>query len=159
MAAPKASRGIRWLLIASLSLNLVVFGVLAGAWLKGGPPPGSEEIGFWHYTRVLPEADRRALGRALRETRGDWTGLRQELSSERARFTAALTAEPFAVEPVEAALRRELSLSGAIFEHSASLLAAQIARMTPEERAAFAEALERDRDRGRGREAARRMER
>ena len=79
--APRPSR-LKWLLIASLGLNLALVGVIAGAVIKG--PHGPPAIGLWNYGRALPEPYRHDLGAALRASRHDWIGPREALRGQRA---------------------------------------------------------------------------
>jgi uncharacterized membrane protein len=154
MAAPEAPRTRpwrRWLLLASLGLNLVFVGLVAGVVLRGPPDGGPPGPGLWHYARALPPAHRRDLGRALRESRPEWTGPREALRSKRIAFAGALTADPFEPAAVAAILDDEVRLTGGLAERGTRLLLEQIERMTPEERAAYAEAILKDRRRGRRR--------
>ena len=98
-------------------------------------------IALWHYARALPEPYRRDLGRALRDSRRDWIGPREALRGQRAALAAALTAEPFDPAAVAAVLADERRVSGELAARGTEMLVAQIARMTPDERAAYAQAL------------------
>jgi uncharacterized membrane protein len=148
--APSRRRWLSWALVASLGLNLALVGLLAGVALHGGPrrltPPG-----LWHYARALPEAHREALGRELRARRAQWIGAREALRQNRRAMAAALTAQPFDPAAVAALLAEERRLTATLSEQGAEPLVAEIARMTPEERAAYAAALEEPRRGSRGR--------
>jgi uncharacterized membrane protein len=135
------SRWLKWALVASLGLNLAVLGVIGGAILKGPPPGPMPGIALWHYAHALPDPYRRDLGRALRESRRDWIGPREALRNQRPALAAALTAEPFDPAAVEAVLAQETRLTDELAARGTRLLLAQIQRMTPEERAAYAAAL------------------
>jgi uncharacterized membrane protein len=139
--AASGSRWLKWALVASLGLNVAVLGVIGGAILKGPPPGPMPGIALWHYAHALPDPYRRDLGRALRESRREWIGPREALRGQRAALAAALTAEPFAPAAVEAVLARETRLTDELAARGMGLLLAQIERMTPEERAAYAAAL------------------
>jgi uncharacterized membrane protein len=132
---------LKWALVASLGLNLAVLGVIGGAILKGPPPGPMPGVALWHYARALPDPYRRDLGRALRDSRRDWIGRREALRGQRAALAAALTAEPFDAAAVAEVLADERRISGELAARGTELLVAQIARMTPEERAAYAAAL------------------
>ena len=146
-------RRLRWLLVASLGLNLLLVGLALGAILRGPPERIAAGPALGHYARALPEADRRELGRALHASRADWAPSRDALRGQRAAFAEALTADPYDHARVVALLEDELRLSADLGSRGSALLAAQIARMTPEARAAFAERLQesRRRDPPRGR--------
>ncbi|HET9068289.1 MAG TPA: periplasmic heavy metal sensor [Amaricoccus sp.] len=130
---------LKWALVASLGLNLVFVGLFAAAIFRGPPPPPVP--GLWHYARALPDPYRRDLGRALRDSRGDWSGPRDALRGQRLAMADALSREPF--DPVRAAavLAEETRLSGELAARGREILLAEIARMSPEARAAYAEAL------------------
>ncbi len=144
---PRWPRLRRWLgpaLVVSLGINLAVLGLVAGLALKGPPPAGPRgEIGLWRYGAALPEPFRRDLGRELRATRGDWAKPRDGLRAQSAALAAALTAEPYDPAAVAGVLQSERELLAALTRRGADLLLAQIAQMSPEQRAAYAEALTR----------------
>ncbi len=146
----RPSRGRRWLvvaLVASLGLNLAVAGLVAGLLLHG-PPPGARSDGLWRYGAELPEPFRRDLGRAMRDDRGAWREPRERLRAQRAALADALEAEPYDPAAVARVFRAERDLVGRLADSATGLLLEQIARMDPAERAAYAEALRRDRRRG-----------
>jgi uncharacterized membrane protein len=141
-AAPRRMRWLKIALVVSLALNLAVAGLVAGAALKGRPDAGGRD-GLWPYSRALPEPYRGDLMRALRDSRRDWIADREALGSTRAELAAALVAEPFDAAAVTALLARQRDRFTALADRGAALLVEQIARMSPEERRAYAEALER----------------
>lgn len=134
----------RWVLIGSLCLNLALAGVIAGAVLKGPdrPPPG-----LWGYGRALPEPYREDLARALRDSRRDWIGPREALRGQRGALADALTANPYDPLAVAEVVTREPRIMDSLAQRGTRLLLDQINRMSPEDRASFAEAL-RKRDKG-----------
>ncbi len=138
---------LKWALIASLGLNLVFVGLIAGAVFRGPPSPSLP--GLWHYARALPDPYRHDLGRALRDSRRDWAGPRDALRGQQTAMSAALTAEPFDPEAVAGILARESTLTGDLSARAGEMLLAEIVRMSPAERAAYAEALAADRGPGR----------
>lgn len=129
-----------WALIASLGLNLAFVGLLAGAWFKGPPPPPLP--GFWHYARALPEPYERALARAFREDdKGGPRGGREQARADREALADLLTAEPDDPAAVRALLDAQVARAGVVVSRSEALLMEQVGRMTPADRAAYAEAL------------------
>lgn len=139
------SRRWRWLLGASLALNLLFVGLVAGAVLRGGPPHGvgkhmSELRGFGApYLRELPRAERRTLFRALRQG-----GYLPDRTARRAAYDAmvgALRLQPFEPTRAEQVLR----------QYSDTLMRAQgaaqaewlrlVTGMSDAERAAYADRL------------------
>lgn len=139
-------RRLKWLLVASLALNVAIVGVIVGALLKGPPPAPWPGIALWQYARALPDPYRRDLGRSLREKPGDWVGPRQALRGQRSALAAALTADPYAPDAVAALLGREAALTTELSTRGVELLLAQIERMSPEERSAYAAALTAERE-------------
>jgi len=137
--APRRS-WLRWALVASLGLNLIFVGLVAGALIKG--PPAPPLPGISQYVRALPEAKRRDLGRSLRASRPDWPGMREAWHARRRALAAALTAEPFDPAAVAVLLEEDRGLAGELASRGTSLLLAEIERMSPAERAAYAAALE-----------------
>ncbi len=144
-ASPAFRPRLKWALVASLGLNLVFVGLFAAAVFRGPPPPAAP--GLWHYARALPDPYRRDLGRALRDSRQDWSGPRDALRGQRLAMSDALTSEPFEPERVAAVLAEESRLLGDLSARGRELLLAEITRMTPADRAAYAEALRADRER------------
>ncbi len=141
-AKSKPSRMWRTILVLSLTLNLIVVGIVAGAGLSGrlgNGPPRSFEFGPGPMARALEPQDRRAIGRALREDR-DVRGM--NLRGQFVQIVSSLRQEPF--DP--AALQDLMAMQGerfaAIQAKSSEALVAQIVAMTPDERAAFADRLE-----------------
>lgn len=147
-APPKPSRRWRdWLLVASLGLNLVVLGLVAGAILRGPPERPMAGPALGHYARALPDPYRRDLGRALRASRRDWAPGRDALRGQRTALAAALTAEPYDPARVAGLLEQELTLATDLGDRGVALLMTQIDRMGPEDRAAFAGRLQQERAR------------
>lgn len=139
-AAPRWPRWKGILLVASLALNLLVFGIVAAAGIKHGwgPPPGAQQATLLRFARTLP-AERKneiwtAIRPELRSVRPHWRALRKA----RAEMRTALSAEPFDAAryrqahdhllEVETNLRKALH---PVFDNVASLL-------TPQERHEFA---------------------
>ena len=145
----------RWrdrLLVASLGVNLVVLGLVAGVILRGPPERPMAGPALWHYARALPDPYRRDLGRELRASRPDWAPGRDALRGQRAELAAALTAEPYDPARVAELLRQELALATELGDRGIAMLLGQIGRMSPEDRAAFAERLREERERRRSRD-------
>lgn len=132
----------RWLLVASLALNLLVIGVVLGAFLRADGPSrprdrGPESVGMV-LMRELPKADRRALWAQIRELERPGQGKsRKDLAA----LAEALQAEPFPRAEISALLEAQArrrtewldALQGAWLE--------RVAQMTPEARVAYARRL------------------
>ncbi|MBB5221746.1 putative membrane protein [Amaricoccus macauensis] len=138
-------RWTRWLLIASLGLNLAAVGIIGGAILKGPPPPDpGPGPALWPFARALPQPYRSDLGEALRATRKDWSGPRETMSNLSRNMATALRADPFEPDAVRALFASQLDVANQLGARSTDLLMTQIDRMSPQDREAYAaELLER----------------
>lgn len=135
---------IRLILILSLGLNLIFLGIAAGAFLHGPPKPPPGGPALWHYGKSLPEPYRDQLVRDLRATRDDWREARDSLRGQRTALADRLVAQPYDPAAVAAVLDLERQLISDLTGRGTALLMQQIARMSPEDRAAYAEALRRE---------------
>lgn len=158
----KAARSPRtWpkvLLALSLAMNLAVIGAVLGAHYRDGrdarrfPPPArieARDSGFGPYLDALPRDVRVRIGMALRD-RGVALGVdRATLGREFDRMLAALRADPYDPDALAAVLEGQRSRVAARVDEARHVMLAEIAAMTPEERAAFANRLESRIDRGR----------
>lgn len=149
---PKTLRGWPWgriILILSLSLNLLVVGLVAGTLLGGGPErapdrrPEVADLGFGPYVAALEGDDRKMLVQAARR---EGNGLREHRAQVRGQFEALLAllrAETLDV----AALDRLLSEQQAALSDwqgiGQRLLIEHLSQMDEAERAAYADRLDR----------------
>ncbi|MGG7567949.1 periplasmic heavy metal sensor [Rhodovulum sp. DZ06] len=111
-AAPprRRRRWVGWALAASLCLNLLLLGGMAGAFLRHGPPGASPAAGLDAFTlhrmmHRLPDEQRDAARDLFRAHRPDFDALRPRWRETRAAVAAALGAEPFDPEALRDALR------------------------------------------------------
>lgn len=136
----RAGSGLKWAFAASLALNLLLAGAIAGAVFFGPfhkrPHGGrySEEFGLMGFSRTLPPERRDMIRKTLREERPKLRDLRDGVRAARADFARSLTAEPFdkakvraAIEGLDAADRRLRTSGVDVFLQS-------VERLTPEER-------------------------
>jgi len=139
--APAAeTRTPRWLLVllfASLALNLLIIGLMAGtAWRfrhAGGPPVWAPPnlIG---YSMSLDRERNRALRDATGSMRHALKPLRREIQQARNAVTDAIVADPFDQARFDTAQARLVELENKAREQTLALYN-QIARnLTPEER-------------------------
>ena len=134
----RLSTGLRILLGVSLTLNLLVAGIVIGAVLRAdrlhmrGEPANA---GLMLY-RALPGEDRRALRQSLR---GAIDGVRQRETRIGPELAAALTAEPFDIDAIRTLVERQHSVlvtgQAAMRETWYQL----VADMTPQERIDYAD--------------------
>lgn len=142
MAGLFRGRWKRWTLIASLGLNLAAAGIIGGAILKGPPPPDpGPGPALWQFARSLPDPYRHDLGQALRDTRKEWTGQREAMGGLSRDMAEALRSEPFDPGAVRSVFERQVEVANRLSARGADLLLAQIARMSPEDREAYARAI------------------
>lgn len=138
-------RGLRALLIGSLAVNLIVAGLALGAVLgksQGGNRPPRDADFMGAYTRALPDEDRRAIGRAIREHHRK-SGISREAA--RAEFEAMLEllrASPFDAEQLKTGLEKQAKAG---FERRASaqnLWLERVSAMTDAERLEYADRIQ-----------------
>lgn len=133
-------RWVRWLLVASLALNLMFIGLAVGAAMRFGGPDrhGPPSVGSALY-RAMPSEDRaeiRAEMRAMREARrGD------SVKAEAGAIAAALQATPFDPEALESLVEAQMSRQEAWFRGTQDAWLARVAAMTPEARSDYAKRL------------------
>lgn len=139
-------RRSRAVLIASLALNLVFLGALAGAGLDRARhhdgPPASAELGLGPFTEALSGADRRALRRGYMAQAPSFEEDRQRWRAEAASMVAALRDEPYDQAAVEAAADAMTAGMAGRLDLAGRLLLARIAEMDAAERQGFADRLE-----------------
>jgi uncharacterized membrane protein len=146
-------------LALSLAANLMVVGIVAGAFLNGGGPGRSgdpddrrgplREIGNAPFVRALERDDRRALSRALRD---QGSALRENRAELRRRFQALLAAirsEPFDAQAVQTLLDDQRDAATIHQRTGERLILEQVQNMTPTQRAAYADRLDAALKRGR----------
>jgi uncharacterized membrane protein len=146
-------RGLRWLLIASLGLNLLVVGVVVGH-VVSGPPGGrpSVEIALGPFARALSPDDRRAILRGLMDRADTGEMRRADRAADLGRLAAALRAEPFDRDAVAALMAEQRDKVRGLETAVEEAVLDRLATMTAEERAGFADRLESEIGRGDGRD-------
>ena len=152
-------RALIWALVGSLTVNMLVAGALAAAFLfsepqrrghdgprpgRGGPP----EIGA--LARGLDDEGRAALRRALRGD-GVLERGRGRIGRIRAEVIEALRARPFSQAEFAAVLAHQRAVQTELAERGFAAFAQVVAAMDDAERAAYADRVEAMARRGRGR--------
>jgi uncharacterized membrane protein len=144
----------RWptvLLALSLTMNLAVIGLIAGAHLRDDrdtrrfPPPDRtilSESGFRPFFEAMPRDARMRLGTALRAQSGQLRPDRAVLAVELRDMIAVMRAVPYDPAALEALLTAQHDRVQARFVAGREILSEQIAAMTPAERRNFADRLE-----------------
>jgi uncharacterized membrane protein len=145
---PRLPRRLRWLLIGSLTLNLLVVGVVAGVALRfaGGdrlPPPAERSLGFGPWSGGLERQDYRALRRGFEAAGTDLRSVWREERADRQALVAALRAEPFDAAALDAVAGRMQARTLERLALGQRLIRDHVLAMSPAERAAFADRLDR----------------
>lgn len=144
-AAPKAGRGMKIALILSLTLNLLIFGVMGGAMLAHGgrdDPRRVRDVGFGPYTEALSPEDRKALRDAFIKAVPDFRAGREEARADVAKLAEAIRAEPYDRAAVEAVFASQAERIEARLTIGRNLLLDRLDAMAPEARAALAGRIE-----------------
>lgn len=144
---PTAPRWMKLGLALSLTLNLVILALVAGA-LARGPGLRADRMaadGFGAYARAMDRADRRALFHDMQKSAGDGTpaAARAAREAHLAAVAQALQAEPFRLEDLKAAMAaQEAGMHGQITLAHGVLLA-YLGAMSDEKRRALGARLQR----------------
>lgn len=147
--APSTARGVKIALALSVALNLAVAGLVAGAWMGDGPHRGMpRDMSFGPFSAALDSDDRRAIRRALMERLGEFREQRAAAQAEFETLLTALRADPFDAGALKSALAALEARNAERLELGRSLIETRLIEMSPEERAAFADRLEKGLNRG-----------
>lgn len=145
-----ARRWTRVLLPVSLGFNLAIIGIFGGLVLSHLTHPPREpvrELSFGRFTDALTPQERQDLRRAFFQQA---PGFRAERAAMRADFQnliGALKAEPYDPAKVAELMDRQDARTRQWIGLGQRLLQDRIAAMSPAERAAFADRLEKDMER------------
>jgi uncharacterized membrane protein len=154
-----ASRGpsgrMRWALILSLALNLLILGVVGGAILRHGrdmPRGMVSDIGFGPFTQALSDEDRRGLRDAFMARGPGFRDMKREFQADVGAIGTALRAAVWDPEPVRAIFEKQRGRMAERIAVGQSLLLDRFTAMSPVARKAFADRLDEALDRGGPRE-------
>lgn len=151
VAAPPADAGQpkvrrRWLLPASLALNLLVAGVIGGAAVRHSfgddGPMMVRDLAFGPFTEALSPEDHDALRRSFMAQAGNLRDLRPGGRADFDGLVAALRAAPFDLEAVKTQMATHRDRMAERLGLGQDLLVERIAAMSDGDRAAFAGRLE-----------------
>lgn len=150
---PPKKSGFRWgraLLFVSLSLNLLIVGMVAGAVYRiGGPPmnnserPPLRDLGYGPYGRALSRDDRRDIDSAMAERAGDLNANRDEFRGQIKALLKALRTAPYDGKTVSAIIGAQQERLFQRQDIGRVLLLEQIESMSDDERDDFAKRLAR----------------
>jgi uncharacterized membrane protein len=150
MTEKKPFKWSKLVLVTSLGLNLVVVGLVAGAWVngpkrgdRGGAAPASWDAG--PFGRALSRQDRRMMGDVfrkdpeVRERLGQRRGEMRRIGFE---IAGVLRTDPFDPLALEALFAKQAQLGVDLQQIGRGALLDRITAMTPEDRLDFADRLE-----------------
>lgn len=143
-------RILRILLVLSVTLNLIVIGIIAGAALRDPPRPHPDRgPAFGMFDRALTEDDRKALREAFRRDAPDFGDEWQKMQADLGDLLTVLRTEPYDTARVEEIFARQLERGQQMAGLGQRLMVERLAGMTAAERGDFADRLARriDRDR------------
>ena len=144
----RPGRGGKIVLALSLALNLAAAGVVAGALLRDGPPHGGgRDFGLGPLSEALTREDRKALRDAFVTRHPDLRADRREMKADFAALAVALRADPFDPAALDAVLARIAARNQALLDTGRELVAERLKAMSAEDRAAFADRLEKHKGR------------
>lgn len=138
-------RSLRVVLFASLAVNLIVLGLVAGAVFgnkRGGdkPPRDADFVGA--YTRALPNEDRRAIGRAIRDYHRNSGITRESARNEFQQMLLLIRTTPFDAEAMKARLSVQAQSAFDRREAAQALWLERVTAMTDAERQDYADQIE-----------------
>jgi uncharacterized membrane protein len=143
--APRMAVRMKWLLIGSLTVNLLVAGIVAGvAFEEHGRlmGPGADGVSFGPFTEALSHEDRKALRDAFVRRMPNFRDERKEARADAAAMLAALRTEPLDAGALRAAFDAQRARIAARVDLGQDLLLERIGTMSAEARSEFAEHLE-----------------
>jgi uncharacterized membrane protein len=149
----KISGWTRALLIGSLSLNLLVFGVVVGGVATHAQRPLRVPVGmvdFGPYSAALSDQERRALRADYAERGPNPVDARRVMRAEIKEVLAALRADPWMPDAARSVLERQRDRARERVGNGIDILMDHFGKMSAAERAAFADRLEENLRRPRG---------
>lgn len=145
----KRRRWLRWLLIVSLGLNLLVAGAAVGLlikWPSGHYPHGGSFLGvagLGVISGALTDADRHDIGDELRSRGKSFKRDRDQANQNARRLVSILRADPFKPEQLEEFFEDQRNQVAAMLSEGHSLIAPRILAMSTEQRHEYADRIER----------------
>lgn len=138
----KPRRIWRVILVTSLAVNLLLVGLLGGAYVRnGGAPPRSFDVQLGPLTAALSQKDRRAIGEQLR--RGD-NRAGQSRNERRQAFEdliMVLESQPFDAAALSRVFQRQQERQFELQGKALGAFVTRVSGMTADERVAFAQRL------------------
>jgi uncharacterized membrane protein len=138
--APTSSRKLRLALMASLALNVLIIGAVAGTLClsRFGPGPGHwgpKGSGLlFHFAHTLPRERSDMIRQRLADSKPNMETLRKGIRDARLGVRAALTAEPFDQAKLNAALEGIVQAEVNEQRAKVAVFGDTVSQLTPEER-------------------------
>ncbi len=145
-----ASRGTRIVLALSLAANLAVAGFVLGHKLdRDGPGPGNmaRDLAFGPFTEALSDGDRRALAKTLYAKAPGMRDARKSMEADISAILTSLLADPFDPSALDAAFAAQNLRASENLRVAQTALREFLVGMTPQDRIAFANRLQKRMDR------------
>ena len=140
---PPTSRKLKIALAISVALNLIVAGLVGGAWLADSPHKGMpRDMSFGPFNEALSWKDRQALRAALSERSGEFRKARDAARAEFDTLILLLRADPFDAAALKVALAAIQSRSAERLDLGRSLIESRLLEMSVADRLSFADRLE-----------------
>ena len=143
-------RKLRLALMASLALNVLIIGLVAGTlcFSRFGPGydgPGPRGSGLFGFAHTLPRERSDMIRQKLADSKPNMETLRQGIRDARLGVRAALIAEPFDQAKVNAALESVVQAEANEKRAKVAVFADTVSQLTPEERRQLHDWLEKKR--------------
>ena len=145
-STPQSTRlWVRIVLAVSLAFNLLVIGAAAGFVVKGGPTPHADgprhvaDAAIGPLTRALSKADRRAIGRQIRQATDaeGWSPRAHRQSLKR--MLTLLETTPFDADAFSTELTGSIAGLQGRMSRASEALVLRLDQMSDAERAAYAQ--------------------
>jgi uncharacterized membrane protein len=153
------NRGVIIALALSLAANVFLGGFVAGRMVGPrfhGPPPALSDDLMAISREALPPQALKELRRTMLAQRDTFREIRRENAGIRLAFIEAISAEEFDRAKADAAAARIAAAEGERRARAAAMLVEVAAKLSPEDRKAFAQALRANHERARHRMLLRR---
>jgi len=137
-------RGLRWALIGSVVLNLLLLGFFIGGWLgheRHPPRPVVGDVSLGAFTGALSPEDRDALRKAAQARGSEFRDMRRQARSDMTALIAAIDAKPWDRAQVAELLERHKARTVQRVDIGEQLILDRLDAMSAESRHSFAERL------------------
>lgn len=140
-------RGLRWALIGSVTLNLLIVGVIVGGIMghqRHPPRAVVRDVTLGAFTEALSKEDRDALRKSAQKRGSEFRDMRRQSRADMIALINALAITPWNRDEVEKILARHQSRTAARVQIGDTLIFERIEAMTEQQRQAFAQRLQQD---------------